>query len=221
MNFSEQLRKTGHSIWEANFNHPFVQGIGKGTLPEDKFIFFLEQDYVFLIEYCRFFGLAIAKAASLEEMRKFSEILQATVTVEMELHRRVCADFDITAKRLEQTKAAPLNLGYTSYLLRTVYQGDTADAVAALLPCLWGYNEIGLRLKEQGLPQAKHYKDWILTYSSSEFTELTNWCKGWIDNFAIGQRADRLKRLEESFLTTSRWEYLFWEMVWNKLGWPV
>src|SRR3989304_10321913 len=97
MNFSEQLRKTGHSIWEANFNHPFVQGIGKGTLPEDKFIFFLEQDYVFLIEYCRFFGLLIATAGGLEEMRKFSEILQATLNVEMELHRRVCADYGISA----------------------------------------------------------------------------------------------------------------------------
>src|SRR4030067_1688418 len=121
MKFSEQLRKTGHPIWEANFNHPFVQGIGKGILAEDKFIFFLEQDYVFLIEYCRFFGLVIAKSTGLEEMRKFSEILQATVSVEMELHRRVCADFGITAKKLEQTKPAPYNSGYTSYLLSVVF----------------------------------------------------------------------------------------------------
>src|SRR3972149_6239461 len=220
MKFSEQLRKAGHSIWEANFNNPFVQGIGQGTLPVDKFVFFLEQDYAFLMEYCRFFGLILAKAGNLEEMKKFSQILQATLTLEMDLHRRVCSDFGITAKRLEETKAAPFNLGYTSYLLKTVYQRDTADAMATLLPCLWGYNEIGLRLKEQGLPQAKHYKEWILTYSSSDFTELTDWCKGWIDNCAIGQSADRLKRLEEIFLTTSGWEYLFWEMAWHKLEWP-
>lgn len=208
-------------MWEANFNHPFVQGIGQGILSEDKFVFFLEQDYVFLIEYCRFFGLILAKAGNLEGMRKFSEILQATLTVEMDLHRRVCSDFGITAKRLEETKAAPFNLGYTSYLLKSVYQGDLADSMAALLPCLWGYNEIGLRLKEQGLPQPKHYKEWILTYSSSEFAELTLWCKTWLDDFALGQKPDKLKQLEKIFLTTSSWEYLFWEMAWNKLDWPV
>ena len=221
MKFSAQLRQAGHSIWEANFNHPFVQGIGQGTLAEDKFVFFLEQDYVFLIEYCRFFGLVIAKANSLDDMRKFSEILQATVSVEMELHRRVCADFGISSKKLEETKPAPYNLGYTSYLLSVTPQGDTADSMAALLPCLWGYNEIGIRLKEKGLPQHKHYQDWILAYSSEEFTGLTEWCRSWIDNFAEGQKADKLKRLEEIFLTTSRWEYLFWEMAWHKLNWPV
>jgi thiaminase/transcriptional activator TenA len=221
MKFSGELRKSGHSIWEANYNHPFVQGIGQGTLAEDKFIFFLEQDYLYLIEYCRLLGLLAAKSPDLELMVKASQILQAILVFEMDLHRRVCADFGISAKRLKETRPAPYNLAYTSYLLKTVYQGDAADSMAALLPCLWGYNEIGLRLEEKGLPEHKHYQEWILTYSANEFTQLTNWCRDWIDSFALGQRADKLKQMEEIFLTTSRWEYLFWEMAWNKLDWPV
>jgi thiaminase/transcriptional activator TenA len=221
MKFSDQLRKTGHTIWEANFNHPLVQGIGQGNLAEDKFIFFLEQDYVYLIEYSRFFAIILAKAGSLKDMKKFSEILQAILGFEMELHKSVCADFSISAKKLELTRPAPYNLGYTSYLLSLVYQGDTADSMAALLPCLGGYNEIGLRLKANGLPQHKHYRDWILTYSADEFTQLTNWCKSWIDNFADGQKREKLKKMEGIFLTTSRWEYLFWEMAWKKLDWLV
>ena len=221
MKFSEQLRKTAKTIWEANFNHPFVQEIGAGTLAEDKFIFFLKQDYLFLVEYCRFLGLILAKAPSLEEMRKLFEIINAILTVEMDLHKRVCADFGISPQELEATKPAPFNLGYTSYLLKVVYEGDIGDAMVALLPCFWGYNEIGLRLKEKGLPQHKHYKDWILTYSSPEFTALTEWCKNWVDNFALNQKSDKLKRLEEIFLNNSRWEYLFWEMAWNKADWPV
>ncbi len=93
--------------------------------------------------------------------------------------------------------------------------------MVAWLPCFWGYNEIGLRLKEKGLPEHKHYKDWILTYASAEFTALTEWCKNWVDDFALNQKSDKLKRLEEIFLTNSRWEYLFWEMSWNKAEWPV
>lgn len=221
MKFSEHLRKSAHSIWEANFNHPFVQGIGKGTLAEDRFIFFLKQDYVYLIQYGRFLSLILAKSDSLKEMRKLSEIINAILTVEMDLHRRVCADFAISASELEATKPAPNNLGYTSYLLKVAYEGDIGDSMVALLPCFWGYNEIGLRLKEKGLPEHKHYKDWILTYASPEFTALTEWCKNWVDDFALNQKEDKLKRMEEIFLTNSRWEYLFWEMAWNKAEWPV
>lgn len=221
MKFSEHLRKSAHSIWEANFTHPFVQGIGKGTLAEDKFIFFLKQDYVYLIGYCRFLSLILAKATTLEEMRKLSEIINAILTVEMDLHRRVCADFAISAQELEATKPASNNLGYTSYLLKVAYEGDIGDSMVALLPCFWGYNEIGLRLKEKGIPNHKHYKDWILTYASPEFTALTEWSKNWVDDFALNQKEDKLKKLEEIFLTNSRWEYLFWEMAWNEAEWPV
>ncbi len=221
MKFSEHLRKSAHLIWEANFAHPFVQGIGQGTLDEAQFIFFLKQDYLYLIEYCRFLSLILAKGTTLEEMRKISELVKAILTFEMDLHRRVCADFGISASELEKTQPAPNNLGYTSYLLRVAYEGDMGDSMTALLPCLWGYNEIGLRLKEKGLPEHKHYKDWILTYASDEFSALTDWCKNWVDDFAVNQKEDKLKRLEEIFLTNSRWEYLFWEMSWNKLDWAV
>jgi thiaminase/transcriptional activator TenA len=27
--------------------------------------------------------------------------------------------------------------------------------------------------------------------------------------------------MEESFLTSSRYEYLFWEMAWSRQTWPV
>ena len=31
--FTDHLRRLGDPIWEAQFRHPFVQGIGAGTLP--------------------------------------------------------------------------------------------------------------------------------------------------------------------------------------------
>ena len=221
MDFSLYLRQQVNPIWEAAHTHPFVQGIGKGTLPEEKFIFFLEQDYVYLIEYCRFFGLAVAKGETLADMQKYAEVLHALLHFEMDLHRSVCAEFGISAQELEQVKATPTNIGYTSYLLKVAYAGDAGDILAALLPCLWGYVEIGQRLKAQGLPAHKHYRRWIETYASPEFAEISDWCKARLNAFASSQKPEKLKRLEELFLTTSRWEYLFWEMAWGKKEWPL
>lgn len=37
--FTDRLYKTAKPIWEASYHHPFVQGIGNGTLDIDKFRF--------------------------------------------------------------------------------------------------------------------------------------------------------------------------------------
>ena len=49
--------------------HPFVQGLGDGTLPEAAFRHYLVQDYLFLIQFARAYGLAAYKADTLAEIR--------------------------------------------------------------------------------------------------------------------------------------------------------
>ena len=68
MGYSEDLRARAASIWESEQSHPFVTGIGDGTLPMDRFKYYMCQDYVFLIDFCRAISLAVAKAPGLEEM---------------------------------------------------------------------------------------------------------------------------------------------------------
>jgi thiaminase/transcriptional activator TenA len=59
---SERLRAAADPIFRAQLEHPFVQGIGDGTLGPDRFRYYLKQDYLFLIEYARTLALACARA---------------------------------------------------------------------------------------------------------------------------------------------------------------
>lgn len=221
MHNCDTLRKNADKIWEANYNHPFVQGIGNGTLDIEIFKYYLNQDYVYLINFSRFFGIATAKGDRLEQMQMLAKVLEATLNIEMDLHRKICADFGITEKELESTEPAPYCLAYTSYLLSTAYQGSTIEIIAALLPCSWGYVEIGNRLKEKGLPEQKHYKQWVETYSSQEFWDLNEWLKNEYNRLADGITDIKARQLQGIFNYSSLWEYMFWEMAYKKLDWPI
>ena len=108
-------------------------------------------------------------------MTRFATLLQETVETEMNLHRAYAAEFEISREQLEREPAAPTTRGYTDFLLRAAATGDFAELVAALLPCMWAFSEIGQRLAAQPAPRDKRYDKWIAMYSSGEFS---NWPSG-------------------------------------------
>ena len=221
MRASDTFRQAAHATWEANYAHPFVQGIGDGTLSEKRYRFFLAQDYVYLIDFSRFFAVAAAKTRDMASMERFAKLLDETLHFEMDLHRSLCAEFGISREELEQTRPAPTCLAYTSYLLRVAYESDVAALLAALIPCSWGYGEIGLRLKSKGLPRVAHYSKWIETYASVEYQEIVEWLRSLFDTTVSDFGSSERARLQEIFDTSSRWEYLFWDMAWKLESWPV
>jgi thiaminase/transcriptional activator TenA len=217
---SEHLRRLAEPIWQAQYNHPFVRGIGDGTLPIEQFGNWLRQDYVYLIEYSRLFAYAAGRAPDLATMQVFSKLLYETTDGEMALHRSYVAEFGITAQDLEQVEKWPTCQGYTDFLLRVAAMGDYPELVAALLPCMWGYSDLGMHLQSQGLPAEERYARWITVYASPEFAELTRWTCDLLDRLSAGAPAALQHRIEQAFITSARYELAFWDMAWNGERWP-
>jgi len=219
--FSERLRRKSSGVWEAQYQHSFVRGIGDGTLSLERFKFWLRQDYVFLIEYARLLALAAARSPDLETVIRFATLLKETVQTEMNLHRAYAAEFGISLEELEKEAPAPTTRAYTDFLLRVATTGDFAELAAALLPCMWAFSEIGQRLATQPGPSDRRYAKWIAMYSSREFAELAQWCRDLLDSLAAGLPERDLQKLEAAFLTSSRYEWQFWEMAWKMERWPL
>lgn len=222
MAFAHQLRKLAGPLWKQTLDHPLVRGIGDGSLPVEQFTFYVRQDYIFLIEYSRVLALATAKGDSLASMDHFAGLLHVTLHEEMELHRRYAEKFGISRRALEATQPAPTTIAYTKYLVDTAALGSIGEIAAALLPCQWGYAEIGRILYRRGLPRGKPlYAEWIRTYAAPEFQTLARWLVSYVDR--VGRRAgpDERKRMAGRFRDATRLEYLFWEMAARREGWPV
>ncbi len=220
MSFAAHLRRLAEPIWAAELEHPFVTGLGDGSLPVERFRFYLAQDYLFLLAYCQVFALAVARAPDEATMSHFTRLLDATLHTEMDLHREYAARFGLTAEAMETTEPAPTCYAYTRHLLYTAATGTLADIATAILPCMWGYFEIGTALRARGLPEAQPlYHAWIEMYASEDFGELAEECRTLLDELVDGYPERELQRLEPLFLASSRYEYAFWEMAWAQERW--
>ena len=222
MSFADDIELKAVPIRKAILDHPFIAGVGEGTLEVARFKHYVLQDYVYLIDYSRVLAMASARAHDLETMGWFARLLDETLNVEMDLHRGYCAEFGITTVELETTIAAPTTLAYTSYLLQLAHQGSFPELVASLVPCQWGYWEIGAHLARLGEPrEAPLYCQWIQMYSSPEFAELADSIRELANRLAERAGAGEVEGMGRAYMTSLRFEYLFWEMAYGLEAWPV
>ncbi len=218
VSFTQQLRDSVADQWDREKAHPFVTGLGDGTLPVRTFRYYMRQDYVFLIGFCRAVALATGKADRLDDMSFFARLLDETLNTEMALHVSFCADFGITEAELLATVPSLTTTAYVDHLVTTANAGSV-QAAAAILPCSWGYAEIGRTLLDRGLPESQPlYGRWIAMYASPEFAGLVEWLRGYLDRSAEGMSEDGRRRVAEIFEVSSRYEYMFWDAAYRLEG---
>ncbi len=221
MSFTQDLFDAAGPIWAAQLDHPFVRGLGDGSLEEERFKRWVRQDYLYLKEFARTFAWAVAKAESLVSMSWYASVLDLTLNTEMQLHRDYAARFGIGEAELEAEAMWPTTRAYTDFLVRTAADGDMPTLLAALLPCAWGYCHIGQELARAGVPDDQRYADWIHQYASDEFDEAKEWLRGELDRLTQDAGDNKRERLQETFLVSSQYEWMFWEMCWEGEEWPV
>ncbi len=218
MSFSRELKERAIKVWEDGYNHPFVQGIGKGTLEKEKFQFYLLQDYQYLLQYAKVFALAVVKAESEEMMTALTDIQHDILAVEMDLHRKYMAGFNISQEQMRQVKPSLFNRTYTANMLAVGQTGDLAEILAAVFPCAWTYSDYAQRLKAQYADrlESNFYKTWIENYARNDFANSFEWLYNAIDELAASKTKSQRERLVEVFVSSVEFEYLFWDMSYKQ-----
>ena len=210
--FTDRLRVLADPIWQAQHDHPFVRGLADGSLPAEDFRRWLLQDYLFLVEYCRVLALGAARAPDVATATRLADVLHATLHEEMALHRRCAAEFGIEEEELASGEMVDVTRAYTDHLLRVAAVEDFAQLAAALLPCMWGYSELGQRLAQAPPSPEPRYRDWIETYADPAFADLAGWCREVVDGIAVDAGSETRSRMEREFLVSSRFELSFWSV---------
>lgn len=213
---STRLHDAAAPVWEACLRHPFVTGIGDGTLDMEKFRYFMLQDYLYLFDYARVFALGVVKARDPELMRVFAANVDAILGGEMKIHRAYMKRLDITEEQVFSIKPALANLSYTNYMLSVAQIGGPMEIVASILACSWSYAEIGQALAAiPGAAEHPFYGEWIRGYASEEYAATNQALIELMDSLAADAGEDQLAYLTDVFVNCSRYELGFWDMAWD------
>lgn len=214
--FSDRLHKAAAPIWAECLRHPFVTGIGDGTLDMERFRFFMLQDYLYLFDYAKVFALGMVKARDPELMRTFAKNVESILNGEMNIHRAYMKRLGITEEQVLSVRPALDNLSYTKYMLSVANAGAPMEITASILACSWSYAEIGRTLaKLPGAPEHPFYGEWIQGYSGREYTAANDALIDLMNDLAKDASENQLKYLTEVFINCSRYELGFWDMSWE------
>jgi thiaminase/transcriptional activator TenA len=207
-------------VYAAICRHPFLAGLADGSLDERAFAYYVAQDAHYLRDYARALAVVGAKAPSHAETGLFARHAADTVAVELALHATLLPQLGLDPAHLGAVPISPTTTAYTSYLLATAHGGTYAEGVAAVLPCYWIYQRVGAELVGKGSPDAR-YQAWIDTYGGEAFAAVVADVLAVADAVGTTSGDAERSRAERHFVTTSRYEWMFWDAAWRREGWPV
>ena len=214
MTFSEEIRQAAQQYWDSSFSHPFVTGIGDGTLPLAKFRHYVLQDAYYLKHFAKIQARAASKAQDFTTIAELAEHATSTYAAELSLHQSFFEPLGISNEALAEFEPAPTAYAYVSHM-HHASEGTLGETIAAILPCYWLYYEVGQQL--QGCtPDSPIYAQWIATYSSEWFERVVFEQVDRLNDLAERASAEERERMKQHFVKSCYYELMFWQMGWTE-----
>jgi thiaminase/transcriptional activator TenA len=213
--------------WNLLLNHRFITEMGDGLLPLNKFAFYLEQDHIFLKEFCVFLLNAKEIASHKPKLEQWlNKIYISTVKDEMQMQAELLSSLAISlAERkdinynnngsLTCNNAASATTKYISFLKTISKTGSLEETISALAPCPWSYLEISQELSSKHTIKAGAYKRWTDFYSSKESKQQVQELKNFLGEAYLVADKNKQKLMKRNFAAACKHEYDFWEMAYN------
>lgn len=199
------LWRENAGLAEAARAHPFVRGLGDGSLPLPVFQSYVAQDAFFLEAFARAYALALARSPDGDGLRAFFGLLSGALD-ELQLHVGYAARWQVS---LEAVEPKPATQAYTDFLLTTASLGSVGETCAAMTPCMRLYAFLGQSLAAEGGARPENpYHEWVETYAGEAFEALAAQMEGLLDRYAADTAAvrsayRRAMQLEVAFFEAS------------------
>lgn len=217
MNWTDQAWEAIQPIYHEILKMPFIEELKNGTLPLEKFQFYMLQDAKYLEHYGRALATLGSKAADNEMALDFFEFGKNALIVERALHEAYFKQFNLEPN--QEITIEPVCHHYIHFLKSTVAYDPIEVATAAILPCFWIYKEVGDHIYQNQNTENNPYKNWIETYSGEEFAEGVKKALQYSNYMAENSTEKGRKAMLEAFIAASRLEFNFWDAAYRNITW--
>ena len=215
--FTDRLWQEITPIYQAILAHPFLSAMADGSLSRERFVFYMQQDALYLQDFARALGLAGVRSSDPATVKAFLDFGSVAISVERALHESYFAEFGAG----EAAEKAPACFAYTNYLLATAGVKSHAEAVAALLPCFWIYREVGNHINSTAAKDLEFnpYRRWIETYAGDSYNVAVESAIAITNSVAESATAAQQELMVAAFRTSSRLEWQFWDSAYRLEAW--
>lgn len=205
--WTEQVWTKSENIYNDILTLPFIKELSGGTLPVDKFSRYIAQDELYLAGYGKqMYALAeLLKDPSDKEF--FCEFARAGLEGEKAMHGLLIEQFGIKTK----TEPSIVTSGYNAHSDKAIATGSPAIGLAAVLPCAWIYNRVGLDILKTSSTEGNPYREWILEYGNEDFCEQIDKLLKMTDKIASAATPEEREIMTRTYVEGAVYEYAFWD----------
>jgi thiaminase (transcriptional activator TenA) len=222
MNFTEKLRRENDDIFQLIFQHPFVEGIGKGEIAKEAVTHYVKADFEYLNAFMRIYGMALAKSSNREIIGFFHEKINFVLHDESHPHHNFCDYIGVGYEELQGHPLPPTADHYIKHMMYHAQSGTLGEILGALLPCPWTYLEIGKELMKKFKPTKDHpFYPWISFYADDSVEKITLEMRNLLDNYMKHASPEEFVRVQDAFRKSCQLEWKFWEMAFTCEDWPA
>lgn len=215
MKFSQQLWKAIEPVYAEILELPFNKELINGELSVDRFVFYLKQDSYYLADFTRALSMIGVRSSDMNHVESFLGFALGAVKVERALHESYFQEYSVPA----DIEKSPTCFNYTNFILNKAALDSVTAGMAGVLPCFWIYREVGHYINERTISN-NPYQEWISTYSSEQFSNDVDRAIEIVDEVASQQTKDERSRMVDTFIYSTKLEWMFWDSAYRMEKWP-
>jgi len=217
MTWSEESWPFVEPVYKEILKLPFLKGLMDGTLPKEKFFYFLQQDSIYLTHYGKVMCAIASKFKNTEYRKVFLSFAGDSVVMEESLHEFYIKDIE----KKSGFEASPTCRLYTGIVSQALISEPLEVIVASVLPCFVIYKKVGDYMLAHQVKKNNPYSQWINTYGGEKFDEFTQLNVKITDELASYASPKVRKAMKDIYILLTKLEWMFWDSAWRMEKWPV
>lgn len=191
-------------IYQQTQQLPFIQELISGQLNPQRFMFYIEQDALYLQSFTRLLRSMIERIAIPKYQQYFRDFLHENMAAEQALHETYLR------RDLQWIEPTETCKGFIEFN-DTLAEMPLEIALAGMLPCFIVYQQLGVYIYENHVKEGNPYLAWIDMYAGIEHSESVRKLREVCDHYGQDLPEFIAKQMDQEYLEGCLWDQKFWQ----------